>query len=61
MYNIYHIQEDRYKEYFEGLDLTEILKAQNLASKDNERGFIWVLNTCVFFIADYNFRLVMEK
>ena len=25
---------------------------------DERQGFIWVLNTCVFYIADYNFGLV---
>lgn len=59
-YGQYQIPEDRYKEYFERLDLTEILKVQNLASRDNITGFIWVLNTCIYFIAEYNFRLVMD-
>ncbi len=61
MSGLYQIPEDMYKECFDRLDLTEILKEQNLASKDNERGFIWVLNTCVFFIAEYNFNLVVDK
>lgn len=59
-YGQYQIPENKYKEYFERLDLTEILKAQNSASKDNITGFIWVLNTCIYFVAEYNFRLVME-
>ena len=59
-YGQYQIPENKYREYFERLDLTEILKVQNLASKDNITGFIWVLNTCIFFIAEYNFRLVMD-
>ena len=59
-YGKYQIPENKYREYFERLDLTEILKVQNLASKDNITGFIWVLNTCIFFIAEYNFRLVMD-
>ena len=54
------IPVNKYKEYFERLDLTEILKVQNLASKDKITGFIWVLNTCIYFIAEYNFRLVMD-
>ena len=57
----YEIFADKYKEHFEKLDLIEILKAQNLVSKDNTTGFIWVLNTCVFLIAEYNFDLVMER
>ena len=59
-YGQYQIPENKYKEYFERLDLTEILKIQNLASKDNIMGFIWVLNTCIYFIAEYNFKLVMD-
>ena len=59
-YGQYRIPENKYREYFERLDLTEILKVQNLAGKDNITGFIWVLNTCVFFITEYNFRLVMD-
>lgn len=58
-YGQYQILEDKYKEYFERLDLAEILNVQNLASKDSKTGFIWVLNTCVYFVAEYNFRLVL--
>lgn len=43
---------------FELLDLNEILKEQNVVSKDETCGFIWVLNTCVFLIPDYNFKLI---
>lgn len=60
-YGRYRIPMNKYKEYFERLDLMEILEAQNLCSKDCERGFIWVLSTCIFFVAEYNFRLVMEE
>lgn len=60
-YNKYQIEEGKYKACFESLDLIEILKVQNLVSKDEIAGFIWILNTCVFFIAEYNFMLVMEK
>lgn len=56
----YDIEEDKYKECFEKLNLTEILRVQNICSQDADRGYIWVLNTCVFFVAEYNFRLVAE-
>lgn len=59
-YGQYQIPEDKYKEYFERLDLTEILKAQNSASRDSTTGFIWVLNTCVYFVAEYNFKLAAD-
>lgn len=59
-YGQYRIPENKYKDYFERLDLSEILKVQNLVSKDDIEGFIWVLNTCIYFVAEYNFRLVMD-
>lgn len=31
---------------------------KNDVSQDMENGFIWVLNTCIFLIPDYNFRLI---
>ena len=58
--NIYDIEVGRYREYFERLDLGEILKVQNTFS-NNSTGFIWVLNTCVFVVADYNFSLVQKE
>lgn len=57
----YEIERDEYKMCFEGLDLMKILKAQNASSRDVDTGFIWVLNTCVFFVAEYNFALVIEE
>lgn len=60
-YGQYRIPKNKYKEYFERLDPTELLKEQNSASKDRITGFIWVLNTCIYFIAEYNFRLVMDE
>ena len=56
----YQIPANQYKEYFERLDLTKILEKQNLASRDAVTGFIWVLNTCLFFIAEYNFKLIED-
>jgi hypothetical protein len=58
--NIYDIQLERYKQCFENLDLKEILNVQNSFSKTSN-GFIWVLNTCVFVVADYNFSLVQKE
>ena len=46
------------KEQFEQVDLSQILNVQNEVSQDMENGFIWVLNTCIFLIPDYNFRLI---
>lgn len=59
LYHQFEIPEEKYREYFERINLTEILKAQNISSRDEKNGFIWVLNTCVFFVAEYNFGLLM--
>lgn len=56
----YQVGEDSYKACFEQLELTEILKVQNQCSRDADSGYIWVLNTCVFLAADYNFALAAE-
>lgn len=49
---------DKWSDYIEEIDLVEILQKQNEYSKDSENGFIYVLNTCVFLIVDYNTRLI---
>lgn len=46
------------KTIFDLLDLNKILKKQNRVSADEASGFIWVLNTCVFLIPDYNIKLI---
>lgn len=57
----YQIGEDSYQHCFDRLDLTEILKKQNSCSRNIATGYIWVLNTCIFFIADYRFELVVRN
>ena len=54
---VYDIDSEQYKECFESLDLVTILNKQN-AFSNTEAGFIWVLNTCVFVVADYTLLLV---
>lgn len=54
-------ENGKIKEIYEKLDLLRILEIQNECSKDETGGFIWVLNTSVFVIADYNFSLVEEE
>ena len=58
----YHYQIDRaeYKQNFERIDFVEILKRQNEVSADEINGYIWVLSTCVFVIADFRFGLIVE-
>lgn len=52
------IHVDDYRVLFESLDLSKILDKQNNLSKDIESGCIWVLNTSVFLVPDYNFTLI---
>ena len=54
---VYRIEQGNYRAVFENLDLEKILEKQNDLS-GVEDGYIWVLNTCVFIVADYNFSLV---
>lgn len=49
---------NNYKKAYELLDLSKILEEQNIVSKDKSLGYIWVLNTCVYIIPDYNFKLI---
>lgn len=56
----YAVEIGDYMRYFEEISLIEILEIQNESSRGYENGFIWVLNTCVFLVAEYNFALVME-
>ena len=60
-YNSPSIEPGKYREYFERIDLTEILNIQNTVSKNNETGFIWVLCTCVFLVPEYNLSLVFTN
>ena len=59
--NTYNIQPEQYKECFEGIDLVTILEKQNASSSSIDSGYIWVLNTCIFVVADYNFALLQKE
>ena len=52
------IGENDLRKQFERINLSEILNIQNKVSSDVEKGFIWVLSTCVLLIPDYNFKLI---
>lgn len=54
----YEIAEDSIREVYENIELLEILKNQNIGSRDLVNGIIWVLNTSVFIVADYNFSII---
>ena len=49
---------DKWQDYIEDVDLISILQKQNECSRNSTNGFIWVLNTCVFLVAEYNTRLI---
>lgn len=55
---IYDINNDAYRDAFFSIDWSEILDIQNSASRDSVMGIIWVLNTCVTFVPEYNFGLL---
>ena len=52
------VNENDIRKQFDRIELFEILNIQNEVSRNLEKGFIWVLNTCVLLIADYNFNLI---
>lgn len=60
----YKLQEQKYeenanyRELYDKLDFVKILLYQNKESRDVTTGRIWVLNTAVLFVAEYNFALV---
>lgn len=51
------VEETTYglKEKYLDIDWTRILDEQNVSSRNSETGIIWVLCTCVTFLADYKF------
>lgn len=54
---VYFVKTEQYRDCFASLDPGIILDKQNkLSSAD--AGYIWVLNTSVFIVAEYNFSLV---
>lgn len=57
----YFCEQEQLPDYFYRLNLLDILKRQNECSRDSESGIIWVLNTCVLFVADYNLNLLRKS
>lgn len=58
--NIYLVEDEKLKQCLENIDLEKILDIQNICSRDLTTGYIWVLNTSVFVMAEYNFNLVFN-
>jgi hypothetical protein len=55
---VYDISNGGYRDAFFSIDWSEVLDVQNAASRDPVMGIIWVLNTCVTFVPEYNFGLL---
>ncbi|MFR2476092.1 hypothetical protein [Eisenbergiella sp.] len=56
--NEFNVPEDNLKDCFGTLDFKRILDLQNERSRDEQTGMIWVLNTLVLFVPEYNFSLI---
>lgn len=55
----YNINEENMKTTYLNINPVQIAKKQNEAWKGNE-AFLYVLNTCLFFVCDYKFKLILE-
>ena len=59
LYTAYCLQCDKEcVNAYASMDFRAILDRQNESSRDCGTGLIWVLNTCVFFVTDYNRKLL---
>ena len=57
----YNIEDAIYQETYLQISLKDVLDMQNTVSNNMQTGYIWVLNTCIFFVADYNFHLITTQ
>ncbi len=55
----YDLTEEEIHDFCQTVDYVEIAKRQNMASAE-ATGIIYVISTCVLFLAEYNSRLIME-
>ncbi len=53
--------DNSYRRHYENIDFLNILNIQNELSRDRQNGYIWVLNTCIMYIAEYNLRLIEQE
>lgn len=54
----YDISDGELKDKFYGLDFAKILNEQNKVGRNQENGFVWVLNTSVLIVPDYSLKLI---
>lgn len=57
--NTYEILDDDIEKVFWDLELLNVLEKQNICSRDEQNGYIWILNTSIFFVPDYKFGLIL--
>ncbi|SDB28983.1 hypothetical protein SAMN02910298_01409 [Pseudobutyrivibrio sp. YE44] len=58
--NIYEIENQKLQDIYSEISDIEILELQNRVSECQEDGFVWVLATMVFYLADYNFKIIVN-
>ena len=54
------ISEQIAQQYWQEIDYSKILEMQNQCSRDAVNGFVHVLSTCLFFIPEYNSKLIFD-
>lgn len=54
------ISEQTARQYWQEIDYSRILDVQNQCAADAVNGFVYVLATCLFFIPEYNSKLIFD-
>ena len=54
----FDVSRENLKTCFEEVNFNKILDLQNERSRDEQTGMIWVLNTFVLFVPEYNFSFI---
>ena len=57
-HGVFDIEYNDCSNAFNNIDLYRILEAQNVVSRNAATGFIWVLNTSLFLVIEYNSQLM---
>lgn len=55
----YEIEDDKIRQIYQSIDTKKIARKQN-ELWNSEQAYIHILNTCLFFICDYKFQLILE-
>ena len=54
----YHFDSHRISEVYSTISLDDVLKVQNIASSDPQTGVVYILNTSLFIVSDYDIKLL---